>query len=394
VARLGILHFAVALTGATALPLAAETPAINGFVGAEARSFLNFGGTPRDIFSLEAELRARGTLSDSLSYDLRLYARQNLDGLGGGYVDPTVAKLTWRHDSWQVDLGYDLLFWGVAEGRNLVNVVNQRDQVRDLFNDQGLGQAMLALRYFGEAATIEAFVLPRFEELDFGPAGRPWGLGLPVAGHRATFEAPEGRDHVDLALRVSGQWSNLEYGVFAFDGTLRAPEFRFDPSTSSLVPHYIQGRQVGVAAQYTAGPALLKFEGVETRPDSATSYWSTIVGVEYLVGDVFGKPWETSLFAEHYHDSRQNDPTVAFQNDVFLGTQVRFSNALDTVLELGAIVDLDHGGMIGSAGLSSRLSVASMWMYSALARRLLVSRDTLFNARDDDQISFGLQWHF
>ena len=79
--------------------------------------------------------------------------------------------------------------WGVAEGRNVVNVINQRDQIRDPFNDQGLGQAMLALRYFGPSFTVEGFVLPGFRELDYGVTGRRWGLGFPVDDSRSTFAA-------------------------------------------------------------------------------------------------------------------------------------------------------------------------------------------------------------
>ena len=94
-----------ALWCAVAQPLAAETFSLNGFVGVETRSFLRAGHAPSSISSAVAELRSRGQLSDTLSYDLRLYGRENFRGLGGGYIDPTVAKLTWQSGSLQIDLG-------------------------------------------------------------------------------------------------------------------------------------------------------------------------------------------------------------------------------------------------------------------------------------------------
>lgn len=390
----GIATSALLLWCAAAQPLAAEPGTVNGFVGLETRRFVNARQQPSSIVSAVAELRAQGRISETLGYDLRLYARENLEGLGGGYGDATVAKLTWQSDAWRIDAGYDLLFWGVAEGRNLVNIINQRDQVRDPFHDQGLGQAMIALRYFAPNATFEAFVLPGFKPLNFGPQGRPWGLGLPVDGPRATFESSRGARHVDYALRVSGQWGDLDYGAFAFDGTLRQPQYRFDTVSHSLVPHYGQGRQIGVELQYTAGPAIYKFEGVRTRPSSDAAFWAAIFGFEYVLSEAFGRPLDASVFVEYYRDSRQNDPAVVFQNDVFLGTQFRFSNTLDTRLEIGAIIDLDYGGVIGSVGLETRitdqLGLSAKYTHISASR----PRDGLFNARHDDQLSVGLRWNF
>jgi hypothetical protein len=392
--RLRILSPTAALFWAAALPAESDSFSFDGFVGVEARSFLNFDESPSDIYSVTGEIRSNGKITDALSYDLRLYGRANLDGLDGGYIDPTVAKLTWQLDNWQVDAGYDLVFWGVAEGRNVVNVLNQRDQIRDLFFDQGLGQSMVAVRYFAPSVTFEAFILPKFEQLDYGATGRTWGLGLPVDDSKSTFESKDGADSIDYALRVSGMAGDLEYGVFVFDGTLRQPEYRVDAGSNTLIPHYISGQQAGVELQYTTGPGLYKFEGVKVWPDSDDSYWSTILGVEYIVGDVFGISSETSLFAEYYRDSRQDDPSVTFENDIFLGAQLRLSNTYDTEIEIGFIVDAEDKDVIGSVSGSSRISKN----LRASAEYIYVDasdpEDGLYNSRNFDQLSVSLEWYF
>ncbi|GFE51887.1 hypothetical protein So717_36400 [Roseobacter cerasinus] len=393
-ASVRIIRPAAALSLALALPAGADTFSLDGFVGIEARNFLTFDGEPRQIYSLTGEIRSGGALTDSLSYDLRLYGRTNLDGLDGSYIDPTIAKLTWQRGNWQIDAGYDLVFWGVAEGRNVVNVINQRDQIRDQFFDQGLGQRMIAVRYFAPSVTVEAFVLPGFEELDFGATGRTWGLGLPVDDSRSTFEASDGADHTDFALRLSGGVGNLEYGIFAFDGTLRQPEFQVDTATNTLIPNYVQGEQIGAEAQYTTGPLLYKFEGVKVWPDSDSTYWSAILGVEYIIGDIIGIPSETSLFAEYYHDSRRDDPSVAFENDIFLGTQFRLSNTFDTEIELGVIIDTDDGDFIGSFNVSSRISDNLRASFEYIYADASDQSDGLFNSRDIDQLFVSLEWYF
>lgn len=384
----------VALFCAATQTASAQPLSFNGFVGLEARSFGETSLEPSKLYSLTGEINARGDLTDNLSYELRLYGRENLDNAGGGYVDPTIAKLTYVTGPWQFDAGYDLLFWGVAEGRNVVNIINQRDQIRDQFFDQGLGQSMIAARYFGTTTTLEAFVLPRFEELDFGADGRPWGLGLPVEDDNSTFESDDGDKHIDYALRVSGFAGNLEYAAFGFDGTLREPEFQFDPVSSNLVPNYALGQQAGIEAQYTAGSTLFKLESVRTRPESGSAYTSSILGLEYIVGDAFGLPAEASFFAEYYHDTHQDDPSVTFQNDVFLGTQFRFSNTLGTEIEIGAIFDQETDGVIGSVSGSSRITESLRLSAEYVFVDASDEDDALFQASDFDQVAIALEWYF
>lgn len=387
---------AAAICVAAAFSANAETPSLGGFIGLHTLSFGEAGQGPESIHALTGEVRMRGDLSNSLSYDMRLYGRKTTGGLEGDYFDPTVAKLVWKSGNWEATAGYDLVFWGVAEGSNVVNVINQRDQIRDPLSDQGLGQAMLALRYFGSNFTIEGFVLPRFQERNFGVVDQRWGFGLPVDDSRSTYAASEGRDHVDFALRVSGVTGDLQYGISAFEGTLRQPRFRFDASSGTLVPHYVLGRQFGVDLQYTAGPALLKLEAAHVDPEVAgeESYWATVTGIEYLPGEVLDLPWETTLYLEHNWDSRGDDGPSMFQNDVFVGLRIGFGNPNETALRLGAVADLDHGGVLGSATLTTRLNdqlrLEAQYLFVDAHDR----RDALYTARDLNQVSMSLQWHF
>jgi hypothetical protein len=385
---------AVASTVATAFPLFGQGLPVSGFVGAEVLQFTQGGAGPETINRLSAELRTNGKLSDALSFDLRLFYSRAIGEDGGDYVDPRVAKISWEGGNWQAVLGYDIVYWGVAESQNVVNIVNQRDQVRDLQGDLALGQAMFALRYFGPSWALEGFVLPKFRNLDYGVDNQRWGFGFPVDGDSATFESADGEDHVDFALRFSGAAGDLEYGISVFDGTLRRPELRLDAVNNTLIPHYILARQYGIDLQFTRGATLFKFEGIHVDPRSAGSYNAAVYGIEHNLGTVGSSGWEATLFAEHNWDSRGNARGVVFQNDLFLGARINFANVRDSQLTLGAMYDLDHGGLLGNIEFDTRLTD----QLSLNAQYTFVSADdpddALFTAQDIDQLTVRVEWNF
>ena len=382
---------ATAFAVAAALPGQAQN--IGGLAGVEMLSFAETGLGPEQINRLNLELRLRDQLSRTLSYDVRLFGSINQEDSEGTYIDPTVAKFSWQSGNWQAELGYDIVHWGVAESQNVVNIINQRDQIRDLRNDLALGQPMATLRHFGASWTAEAYVLPRFRELNFGANERRWGIGLPVNDDSSTFESPAGHNHVDFAFRMSGNAGDLEYGVSAFDGTLRRPELALD-ALGDLTPKYVQARQYGVDLQYTWGATLFKFEGIHVDRDSGESSRAAVYGVEHVVGGVFGTPWEATLFAEHNFDSRGSAGPSAYQDDLFLGLRLNFANTRDTWLTLGGFRDLQLGGVLGTIEVESRLT----HQLSLNAGYVFVDaddpEDALSAAREFDHVSIGVQWNF
>lgn len=390
----GTTPIVAALFWAAASPVKGQDISVSGYVGTQTLHFTQDGLGADTINRLNAEIQARGALTDTLSFELRLFGSTPLNGQGGDYFDPRVAKLTWQAGNWQADLGYDTVYWGVAESQNVVNIINQREQILDLQGDLALGQPMFALRYFGPSWSIEGYVMPQFRELEYGIDGRRWGFGFPVDQSAATFESPDGDDHVDYALRFAGSVGNLEYGLSAFDGTLRRPVLVLDTTAGTLSPHYVQGKQYGIDLQYTAGATLFKFEGIHVNPDSSAAYEAAVYGIENVLGDVFGNGWETTVFAEHNWDSRGVSGPAIFQNDLFLGARINFANLLDSQLTVGAMYDLDNGGLLGSVEFDTRLTD----QVSLNAEYTFVSADnpddTLFSASGFDQLKVQLEWNF
>ena len=86
----------------------------------------------------------------------------------------------WGESAWELRLGVDRVFWGVADLNNLVDIVNQLDLVEHPRDRPKLGQPMAHLTLSGDWGIAEAFVLPYHRARTFpGPAGR-LRSGLPI----------------------------------------------------------------------------------------------------------------------------------------------------------------------------------------------------------------------
>lgn len=367
---------------------------IDGFIGLDTVYLANTDFETQEIYSAVSEVRNRGDITDSLDYELKLYGQKSFSSYSEGYFDPTIAKVSWSNDSFQFDAGYNLVYWGVTEGINVVNIINQRDQIRDYFRKQGLGQLMLSASYFGDDINLEAYILPNFEELNFGSTTQPWGLGLPVDDSKSTFESSEGRNHIDYAARVSGMVDDLEYGIFYFDGTYREPLYYLDESTEYLVPHYILGKTVGLDAQYLYGSNIYKLELAYFKPNSFKEYVSSTLGIEKVLESSLFDNGEGTIYLEYYYDSRRNDNSVAFQNDIFLAYKHSTYNAYDIEVKVGGIIDIEHTGVIGTLNITGKITKSLKSELELIYFNANDIQDALFYSKDFDQVKFNLHWHF
>ncbi len=160
----------------------------------------------------------------------------------------------WGESAWELRLGIDRVFWGVAELNGLVDIVNQWDLVEHPRDRPKLGQPMAHLTISGDWGIAEAFVMPYHRERTFpGPAGR-LRSGLLIEDD-ALYESSDEERHVDYAVRYSNFVGVLDFGLSAFVGTSREPSFLINrqsgaaPSSApSLIPYYEQMRQFGVDA--------------------------------------------------------------------------------------------------------------------------------------------------
>jgi hypothetical protein len=293
-------------------------------------------------------------------------------------------------EDFELRLGARRVFWGVTESRHLVDIVNQSDFVENIDNEDKLGQPMMNLALVRDFGTIDVFLLPYQRARTFpGPDGLP-RLPYPVVAHEALYESSREQHNLDYAMRYTGSFGPLDFGVAWFNGTAREPRllpcvrsgasgtYVSNPGARAncdiastfvapgplpppdpeqiardfeaevranlvLVPYYDRLRQLSIDAQVVTGSLALKVEGLRReQQDRAT--WAAVTGFEYTLGDVGATGADVGLLAEYLYDERSEFFGVLADDEVFVGSRLALNDVAGTSLLAGVIAsreDLD-----------------------------------------------------
>jgi hypothetical protein len=353
------------------------------------------------------------TISPSLSLEPRLLYEWNdgadrftlapflrLDATESGRTHADLREANWQHigDRWDLVVGIDKVFWGVAESRHLVDIVNQDDALEDIDGEDKLGQPMVNLNLLRDWGTVSLFLLPGFREREFPDRNARLRGPIPVATGGATFDSGAKTHHIDLAARWAHAIGDWDLGVAHFHGTSREP--RLLPATGSggetvQVPHYDQIDQTSLDLQFTSGAWLWKLEAM-TRSGHGNRFVSAVAGFEHTLSGIFGTNADLGLLAEYNHDGRDEEraPATIFDDDMFLGTRLTFNDAQDTSALAGAIIDRDTQSTIFIVEAERRLG--DSWRIE-LEGRFFVNvsrRDPLAGIRRDDFVTLRLSRFF
>ena len=304
---------------------------------------------------------------------------------------------------WELRLGIDRVFWGVAESRNPVDIVNQTDLVEHPDEKVKLGQPMVHLTWSADWGVTEIFALPYHRARTYpGGAGR-LRLPLVVDREQVSYESAAEERHLDVAARYSHGFGPLDIGVSVFDGTAREPFLVPGVDRAGvpvLIPHYDQLRQFGLDAQLTTGAWLLKLEGVHRAGarnalGMEEDHGAFVAGGEHTFHSVFGSAADLGLIGEWNHDGRGRRATSQFQNDVFLAARVAFNDVQGTEILAGVLADTDYATRTLTVELNRRLSDRWSARLEAVALLDVDDADILVHAtRRDSFIALNLQHDF
>ena len=306
-------------------------------------------------------------------------------------------------DEWELRLGLDHVFWGVAESRHLVDIVNQTDLVANPNEEVKLGQPMAHLTLSGDWGVAELFALPWHRLRTYpGRDGRLRG-GFVVDNDRAKYESAAAERHLDLAARYSHSFGPFDIGLSVFDGTSREPYLKpvLDPVRRLvfLEPHYEQIRQFGLDAQMTTGSWLLKLEAIRRTGASnllgrKEDFTAFVAGGEYTLYSVLESDIDLGLLAEWNRDSRLLRASNVFQNDVFLGSRLAFNDVEGTDLFLGVLTDLDTGTRSFNVQMNRRLDDVLSLNLEASVLDNVGEDDPVYASRRDSFIAVNLTYGF
>ena len=309
-----------------------------------------FPGQDRDGLSVAGQATFFAEwLGGDLTLKVTPFARYDIADDRRTHWDLREAKIDYTSGNWSFTLGADTVFWGKTEAVHLVDFINQTDQVEGLDDEDRLGQPMLRIGYLSDIGEFSFFYMPYFRERTLpGVSGRLRGA-LPVNTARPIYDTGAEEWTPSFALRYSGVFGDVDLGLSAFHGLGRDPGFLFDGT--SLRPFYERVTQAGVHVQYTSGATLWKGEGIYRTGQKNASfreepYLAMTGGIEHTLYGIADTNADLGLIAEYAWDSRGADATVAFQNDLILGTRLALNDERDTSLLFTTAFDTTDGSTV------------------------------------------------
>lgn len=291
-------------------------------------------------------------------FTLKPFLRIDADDDNRSHGD--LREANWLHfgNGYDLVVGIDKVFWGVAESRHLVDIVNQTDLVEDIDQEDKLGQPMVQLQVDTDLGVFRGFLMPVFRERSFPADDARFRGALPIADH-AVYQSGAGEYHPDLALRWTRAVGDFDVGLSHFRGTSREPRLvpTLRDARTELLPTYDLIDQTGVDVQYTTGAWLWKFEGIG-RAGQGDYFVAGVGGFEYTLYQVAETDADLGLLLEYLYDGRAEDgdaPLTPFQNDVFVGARFTLNDEDDTTFLAGAVADLDDRSVTLSLEASRRI---------------------------------------
>lgn len=313
------------------------------------------GRIRRSDAALSGEVGLRRDPGGPLTAEAKAFARVDEKDPERTRFDLPELLATWRSGSWRLDAGQTRIFWGVTEGRHLVDIVNQTDASGDLDGEDKLGQPLLRTAWNSAAAgLLEALLMTGFRPRPFpGATGRP-GLPYPVRDDDPGYASAAGRWSPDLALRWSHAASAWDWALSGFAGTARDPRLRLEGGAEGIRirPRYDRILQAGSEAQWTAGAWSWKLEALARRGQGP---WFTAAtgGLEYQVPAAWSSG-DLTVFLEYNRDTRRNGSVDIYDNDLFAALRWAAGGPDETTLEAGCLADVEQGTVIGKAEAGRR----------------------------------------
>jgi hypothetical protein len=310
-----------------------------------------------------------------------------------------IREANWQHfaDPWTLLVGLGKVFWGVAESRHLVDIINQTDLVENIDLEEKLGQPMIHLEWWSDKGTLGFFVLPGFRERTF-PAndGRLRGP-LPISNNGAVYDSGAGDKRVDLALRWFNSVDSWDIGLSGFYGNGREPRLVVQAGESGgfvLVPHYDVISQIGADIQYTREAWLWKLE-VIGRSGQGKDFGAMVGGTEYTFFGIRDSNIDIGVLAEYLYDARDEDaPPTSLDDDIFVGARFSLNDLDGTNILASLIVDTGSGETIGVIEAERR--VGERWKLEFELRLLtnIAEDDRLYGIERDSYVTLRADWFF
>ncbi len=310
-----------------------------------------------------------------------------------------IRELTWLmvERSWELRVGFRKVFWGVAEGLHLIDIINQTDLVENIDTEDKLGQPMINLALINDWGTVDLFVMPGFRERTFSGVEGRFRLIPEIAVNDAIYDRSGLEKHMSYALRWSHYIGDWDIGISHFYGMNREP--RFIPSIEDngrlkLVPFYETINQTSLDLQMTHESWLWKLEAM-VRSGMDKTYFAAVGGLEYTLFDLYETGLDVGFVLEYMYDTRGSGNFYApFQDDFLTALRFGFNDEQSTEILAGVMFDRTSNTKFYNIEASRR--IGDSWKIEAEMRFYAGSPpyDSPYFLREDDHFRIELSYHF
>ncbi len=310
------------------------------------------------------------------------------------HADLREAYWGYEGDGWDFNAGVGKVFWGVAESRHLVDIINQTDLVEDIDQEDKLGQPLVNVNLQRDYGRFELYLMPWFRERTFPGADGRFRSALPVDTDDPIYESSDKDRHNDVALRYSHYFGDVDVGAYLFDGTSREPGFTVAEEGDRLIPVYEQMAQFGVDLQYTRDAWLWKLEAIRREAESDT-FNAAVGGLEYTFYGVGGRAADVGVLFEYLYDGRDaGAPPTAFDDDIFVGARLALNDSSDTSLLAGAAIDTDTHEMFINLEAERRFGDNLTVDLRLRAFSNAEPGEALYAFEQDDYVQLRVSWYY
>ena len=338
--------------------------------------------TKGNFISYLDERDAKITISAIARYDEKDSERR--------YIDFQKLKYEQYFENYTFKIGNEIIFWGVNESFNIIDIINQSNFSEDMTGTKKLGQPLLSLAYDNNYGTIDLYLMPYFIERKFpSKNGRP-RLALEVDQNSITYESSSKEQNLDFAIRYSLVYDDYDIGIAHFHGNNRAPQLNINPSTLKFNPHYTTLSQTSLDIQATKGAWLYKLEALSAK-DGNERHLGVAGGFEYTFYGIRDSQSDLGLVIEYSFDDRNSYP---FNNDSVAALRWTKNDINSTSLLAGMFIDMRGNSNRFIAEYEQRINNNVKLFIDATFNGSIDSQDFTYAFEEDSVFSIKLARYF
>lgn len=283
-------------------------------------------------------------------------------------------------------------FWGKAESKNVVDVINQSDAASNEGQSAKLGAPSISAERYLDIGDLQLWYIAGFREKTFNDSDAHPSSGLPVS--TAQFARKDGKDADDFAARLSSFVGDWDIAGSVFYGTAREPILSVVNDGTALNPYYALQKSVGLEAQYTGDATLLKWEslhGTQSSLQGSHDFAAAVAGVEYTYYGAFETVWDIGLIGEIQHDDR---PQSAANQFGVAGVRLVFNDVADSNILFLASADRKVDQSRVSFEASRRINDYTSMKLSTQFYNARTPSKAFGTLADDDAVTLTLNMFF